>query len=108
MADLQEDRIQPAPTFSYISVEPWITTQQRTRGGNVNQKRWALVFSCLVSRAIHLEAIEELSTSSYINALRRFMTLKGQVIQFRSDRETNFIGAVHEFNIPFDLIEDPL
>lgn len=36
------------------------------------------------------------------------MTLKGQVIQFRSDRETNFIGAVHELNIPFDLIEDPL
>lgn len=67
-----------------------------------------LVFSCLVSRAIHLEAIEELSTSSYINALRRFMTLKGQVIQFRSDRETNFIVAVHEPNIPFDLIDDPL
>ncbi|XP_065940282.1 uncharacterized protein [Magallana gigas] len=111
MADLPEDRLQSAPPFSYFGVDtfgPWITTQRRTRGGTVNQKRWALIFTCLVSRLVHLEAIEELSTSSFINALRRFTGLRGQVIQFRSDRGTNFIGAVHELNIPADLIEDPL
>lgn len=66
------------------------------------------MFTCLVSCAVHLEAIEVLSTSSFINALRRFTALRGQVIQFRSHRGTNFIGAVHELNIPSDLIEDPL
>lgn len=111
MADLPEDRLQSAPPFSSFGVDtfgPWITTQRRTRGGTVNHKRWALMFTCLVSRAVHLEAIEELSTSSFINALRRFTGLRGQVIQFRSNRGTNFIGAVHELNIPADLIEDPL
>ena len=63
------------------------------------------MFTCLVTRAFHLEAIEELSTTSFINALRRFMALRGQVVQFRSDRGTNFIGAVHELNIPSDLVE---
>lgn len=37
-----------------------------------------------------------------------FTALRGQVIKFRSDRGTNFIGAVHELNIPSDLIEDPM
>ena len=66
------------------------------------------MFTCLVTRAVHLETIEELSTTSFINALRRFMALRGQVVQFRSDRGTNFFGAVHELNIPSDLVEDPI
>ena len=66
------------------------------------------MFTCLVTRAVHLEAIEELSTTSFINALCRFMALRGPVVQFRSDRGTNFIGAVHELNIPSDLVEDPI
>lgn len=110
MADLPEDRIQPTPSFSYVSVDtfgPWTTTQRRTRGGTVNQKRLALMFTCLVSREVHLEAIEELSTASFINALRRFIAIRGPVIQFRSDRGTNFIGAVHKLNIPSELVENP-
>lgn len=65
------------------------------------------MFACLVSRAVHLEAIEELSTASLINALRRFIAISDPVIQFRSDRGTNFIGAVHELNIPSNLVENP-
>lgn len=85
MADLPEDRIQPTPPFSNVGVDtvgPWTTTQLPTRGGTVNQKRWALMFTCLVSRAVYLEAIEELSTASFINALRRFIAIRGPVIQF--------------------------
>ena len=111
MADLPQERIQPSPPFSYVGVDtfgPWLTTQRRTRGETLNQKRWALMFTCLVTRAVHLETIEELSTTSFINALRRFMALRGPVVQFRSDRGTNFFGAVHELNIPSDLVEDPI
>lgn len=113
MADLLQERIQLSPPFSYVGVDtfgPWLTTQRRTRGGTLNQKRWALMFTCHVTRAVHLEAIEELSTTSFINTLRRFMALRGLVVQFRSDRGTNFIGAVHELNIPSDLhvVEDPI
>lgn len=52
-------------------------------------------------------SIEELSTASFINALRRFTAIRGPVIQFRSDRGTNFIRAVHELNIPSELVENP-
>ena len=111
MADLPEDRLKRAQQFSYVGVDtfgPWVITQRRTRGGTVNPKRWALMFTCLVTRAVHLEVIEELSTASFINALSRFVALRGPVIEFRSDRGTNFIGALNELNIPADFVEDPL
>jgi hypothetical protein len=37
--------------------------------------------------------INEMSSSSFINALRRFVALRGEVKLIRSDCGTNFIGA---------------
>nr|XP_022300905.1 uncharacterized protein LOC111109110 [Crassostrea virginica] len=71
-------------------------------------KRKAILFTCLVSRGIHIELVEELSTSSFINALRRFVSIRGPVRQFRSDRGTNFIGAVNELQMVHQFVEKPL
>ena len=81
-------------------------TTRRTRGGSATNKRWAVLFSCLVSRAVHIEVIEELSASSFINALRRFIAVRGPVKQVRSDRGTNFIGAVKELGLNSIFDED--
>lgn len=110
MADLPEDRLTPSPPFTFVGVDtfgPWNVVARRTRGGQANQKRWAVIFTCLVCRAIHLEVIEELSSSSFINALKRFMSIRGPVRQFRSDRGTNFVGAVNELNIDSISVDDP-
>jgi hypothetical protein len=61
---------------------PWDIVTRRTRGGSVNSKRWAVLFSCLSCRAVHIEVIEEMSTSSFINAFRRFMAIRGKVKEF--------------------------
>ena len=47
-------------------------------------------------RAIHLETANSLDTSYFINALRRFISIRGPVRQLRCDRGTNFVGAKHE------------
>ncbi|XP_071489137.1 uncharacterized protein [Diadema antillarum] len=52
--------------------------------------------SCLTSRALHIEVLEELSTSSCINALRRFMAVRGKVETFWSDRGSNFVGVLND------------
>lgn len=65
-------------------------------GSRANAKRWAVLFTCLSSRAIHIEVIESMDTSSFINALRRFLALRGPVIQIRFDCGSNFIGARNE------------
>ena len=59
------------------------------------------MFTCLTVRAIHVEVIESMDTSSFINALRRFLALRGPVSQFRSDCGTNFVGAQNEMKAAF-------
>jgi hypothetical protein len=43
--------------------------------------------------------VEEMTSSSFINALRRFTALRGPVKEFRSDQGTNVIGAVNELGL---------
>ena len=99
MADLPAERLTPTPPFSYLGLDvfgPWEICARRTRGGLAHAKRWAVLFTCMVVRAIHIEVIESMDTSSFINALRRFLALRGPTIQFRSDCGSNFIGARSE------------
>lgn len=108
MADLPEDRLKEAPPFSYVGLDvfgPWSVVTRRTRGGSTNSKRWGVLFTCLVSRAIHVELVEEVSSASFINCLRRFIALRGPVQQIRSDRGTNFIGAVKELSLDAEFVE---
>ena len=100
MADLPTERLTPSPPFTYVGLDvfgPWEVTARRTRGGHANSKRWAVIFTCFSTRAIHIELVESMDTSSFINALRRFMAIRGHVEQIHSDCGTNFVGAHNEF-----------
>ena len=100
MADLPSERLTPAPPFRYVGLdvfEPCQVVTRRTGGGVAKNKRWAVIFTCLTVRAVHIEIIEAMDTSSFLNALRRFLALRGPVqSQFRSDCGTNFVGAQTE------------
>ncbi|XP_078330327.1 uncharacterized protein LOC111129274 [Crassostrea virginica] len=110
MSNLPEERITPGqPPFSAVGVDmfgPWEIITRRTRGGSANSKRWAAIFTCLSTRAVHIEVVEEMTSSSFINALKRFIAIRGNVNIFRSDRGTNFVGAVKELNFNAINVED--
>ena len=109
MADLPVDRLKLGAPFSSVGIDvfgPWTITVRKTRGGHANSKRWAVLFTCLTSRAVHIEVIEEMSSSSFINALRRFIAIRGKVQILRSDRGTNFIGATDDLEIDAINVED--
>lgn len=97
VGDLPEDRLIPdQPPFTSVGVNIFglcDVITRKTRGSSANSKRWAALFTCLVTRAVHLELLEEMSLSSFINALRRYTVIRGEVKLFRSDRGTNFVGA---------------
>ena len=56
-------------------------------------------------RAVHIELVEEMSSSSFINALRRFVCIRGAVKEFRSDRGTNFVGALDALGVDGMFVE---
>ena len=64
--------------------------------GKRTEKHYSLIFTCLVTRACHLEPCPALTTDSFINAFRRFIARRGQPQYIRSDNGKNFVGARRE------------
>ena len=91
MADLPKDRVTPAPPFTYTGVDyfgPYVVKE-----GRKELKRYGCLFTCLASRAVHIETANSLETDSFIQALRRFIARRGPIREIRSDNGTNFVGA---------------
>ncbi|XP_033116710.1 uncharacterized protein LOC117116716 [Anneissia japonica] len=100
MADLPKDRLESVPPFTNVGIDvfgPWQVVTRKTRGGAAESKRWAVLFTCLSSRAVHIEVINSMDTSSFIMSLRRFTAIRGPVARIRCDQGTNFVGARGEF-----------
>ncbi|XP_028407850.1 uncharacterized protein LOC114530430 [Dendronephthya gigantea] len=97
MAPLPLNRSQlPLKAFSRVSVDfggPFITVQGR---GQRRQKRWLCLFTCFLSRAVHLEMAYGLDTDSFLRCFTRMASRRGYPSQIVSDRGTNFIGAARE------------
>lgn len=94
MADLPVDRLEPAPPFAYCAVD--LFGPFYIKEGRKELKRYGALFTCLLCRAVHVETCNSLETDSFINCLRRFISLRGPVRHLRSDRGTNFVGAENE------------
>lgn len=111
MAELPEVRIKPALTFINVGIDmagPYnmrITDKLNfnTRGRQLPEiKGWIVVFVCLVTRAVHLEATEGLSTDDFLAAYERFISRRGNPELVFSDNGTNFIGANNELKKAFE------
>ena len=72
MSDLPSSRLEPySPPFTTSGVDcfgPFTVKRARSE-----VKRYGCLFVCFFTRAVHLELLDDLSTSSFTNALRRFV-----------------------------------
>ena len=95
MAPLPVDRLTPdKPPFTYVGVDFF---------GNFNVKqgrsvvvRYGCLFTCLTTRAVHLEVAHSLDTDSFLNAVIRFISRRGKPELIRSDNGTNFRSGQRE------------
>ncbi|XP_014217245.1 uncharacterized protein LOC106645815, partial [Copidosoma floridanum] len=100
MADLPAARVTPSPAFlrtgvDYASPFPVRLAKHRGRG---TLKDYVAVFICMVTRAVHLEVVEDYTADSFIAAFLRFTSRRGQCSDLYSDRGTNFVGADREMS----------
>ena len=94
MGELREDRTSTEPPFTYAGPDmlgPFTVKQYRKE-----MKRYGIIFTCLSSRAVHLEVVQNMETGSFIQALRRFIARRGSIRLIRCDNGTNFVGAKSE------------
>ncbi|XP_065079347.1 uncharacterized protein LOC135702242 [Ochlerotatus camptorhynchus] len=61
--------------------------------GRSAAKRWICLFTCLTTRAVHVEVAHSLSTPSCIKCIRRFVCRRGAPAEIYTDNGTNFKGA---------------
>ena len=103
MVDLLKDSMCIEPPFTYCCVDifgPFVV-----KDGRKEVKKYGTLYTCLSSRAIHIEIVHSLRTDSFILSSRRFIGQRGIVRIFRSDNETNFVGASAELICDFQEMD---
>ena len=101
MGNLPSVRLQPSRPFKHSGVDyagP-ITIKQSTARNSVTTKGYICLFICMVTKAIHLEAVTSLSTDAFIAAFRRFTSRRGHCSDVYSDCGTNFVGSNKELQL---------
>ncbi|KMQ87772.1 hypothetical protein RF55_12859 [Lasius niger] len=98
MGNLPTPRVSPARPFVHCGIDycgPFMVRESRRRNSK-HSKAYAAVFICLSCKAIHIELIFDLSTESFLNAFKRFISRRGKPSDIYTDNGTNFVGAARE------------
>ena len=82
------------PAFTWVGLDYF--SPCHTRHGRSKYKRYGMIFTCLSTRASHIEVAFSLISSAFIMALRRFVTRRGKVTRIISDNGTNLKSGERE------------
>ena len=97
MGKLPPERVSPTLPFLTTGVDlcgPLYYRQVQRRSQPI--KCYVAVFVCLSVKAVHIELVGDLSTGSFLAALRRFTARRGKPRLIECDNATNFKGASRE------------
>jgi hypothetical protein len=89
--------------FLYTGIDyfgPMLVKRGRSR-----VKKWGCLFTCLSTRAVHLEIADSLETDDFIMVLRCFIARRGRPVEIYSDNGTNFVGAQRELKECLEALE---
>ena len=98
MGSLPTPRVTPGFAFEHCGLDyagPYHTRLMKGRSTK-SFKCYFCIFVCLSTKAVHLEPVSDLTTESFIGALKRFTGRRGVSSHLYSDCGTNFVGADKE------------
>lgn len=98
MGVLPSPRVQPSFVFASTGIDfagpiDVKASKCRTR---VKYKGYIAIFVCLTVRAIHIELVGDLSTGTFLAALKRFLARRNMCSDIYSDNGTTFVGATNQ------------
>ena len=103
-------RVKEDPAFTYTGVDFAGPIFIRVEGATKSNKEWICLFSCLVTRAIHLDIVSDLSTETFIRCLKIFASRRGMPQKFISDNGITFKAATQFVKTVFkeDAVQEHL
>ena len=100
MAELPVHRLPDSPPSTYCGVDmfgPFLIKQPRSE-----VKCYHVMFTCMGSRAVHIEISHILGTDSFIQVLRRVIAKRRNIKTPFSDNGSNFIGCENELKKAYE------
>ncbi len=88
MAPLPKARVSESTPFAKVGIDylgPLYVKETKE-----TQKVWVCLFTCLATRAVHLELVQDMSTNTFLLCFRRFVATKGTPEEIISDNAKQF------------------
>ncbi|XP_045541516.1 uncharacterized protein LOC123723018 [Papilio machaon] len=103
MGQLPSCRVTPSKPFLHSGVDYAGPVQMRTAKGRGHKsyKGYICLFVCMATRAVHIEAVSDLTSEGFLSAFKRFVARRGHCSHLYSDNGTNFVGASKELKAMF-------
>ncbi|XP_058816938.1 uncharacterized protein LOC131680236 [Topomyia yanbarensis] len=86
MGELPPERVTPAFLFLRMGLD-YCGPRQSRRAAPV--ECFVAIFVCLVTKAVHIECVGDLSTNSFLAALKRFVARRGKLELIECDNATS-------------------
>ncbi|XP_063383320.1 uncharacterized protein LOC134669601 [Cydia fagiglandana] len=95
MGDLPAARCNPAKPFYHTGVDYTGAVDIKASKGRGARtlKGYIAIFICMVTKAVHLELVTDLTSSAFLAALRRMAARRGAPAHMYSDNGKNFVGG---------------
>ncbi|XP_036148006.1 uncharacterized protein LOC118647346 [Monomorium pharaonis] len=109
MASLPNSRVAISRPFSHCGVDyagPIILREGKRRNAR-NHKAYIAIFVCFATKGVHIELVSDLTSESFIAALRRFISRRGRPSCIYSDNGTVFVGANKQIKELYEFVNDP-
>lgn len=111
MGQVSDVRMKPTPPFYHTATDlfgPFTikdAVKRRTRG-----KCFGVIYTCLTTRAVHLDIAENYSTEAFLGTFRRFVSIRGYPCTMHSDNGPQLVAAnkeLRDVSREFDLNSIP-
>jgi len=107
MGHLPSLRVSAAFAFQYTGVDyagPILTYPHRHARSRI-RKSYIALFTCLSTRAVHLEGVSDMTTEAFLAAFHRFVSRRGRPAIVVSDNGRNFVGAAPEIKQAYEFVK---
>ncbi|GFW60030.1 integrase catalytic domain-containing protein [Trichonephila clavipes] len=101
---LPRDRITQSPPFQIVGID--FTGAILVKDNQGTRKSYVSLFTCAVTRAVHLELVSDMSTKCFLLAIRRFLARRGNCKVIYSDNARTFKAAERELAYFANILKD--
>ena len=90
---LPDFKVTTAPAFTYTGLDYAGPLYVKEAKRKTEKKAWIFLYTCCVTRALHLDIVPDLTPEAFLRSFRRFTARRGLPSNIVSDNGTTFKSA---------------